>query len=131
MSITVPVDTTSLLIRTTIETVAGLLLMWLVITRGKWASLFLELAIFFAVVDRTFLLLGRYAFFSHDIFTTASSIMILITVITRILEDELTRRRLVKLLRINIEKEIRAANTVLHDQSREATHPRGLDEEGK
>jgi hypothetical protein len=106
LSVQVSVDPVTLLIRTIIETLAGLILLYLILTQRKWASVFLELSILCAVTDRTLILLHS-PLATHDVLTTISSIMILSTVIARVIETKSITDRCREILGVAVDSIIK------------------------
>ena len=117
MSILVPVDPSALIFRTLIETFAGILMLYLVFTQRKWATVFLELSIVFAVIDRTFIFIGRdpTIFFTHDLLTTLSSLMVLCTVIARVFETDNIAKKCEDILK-------KAVDTLIQENEEESSN---------
>ena len=105
MAIAVLVDPDSLMFRTIIEVFAGFILLYLVFTQKRWSTVFLELSVVFAVIDRTMIFIGRdpSILLTHDLLTTMSSIMVLCTVIVRLFEYDSAAKKYKKTLNTAIE----------------------------
>ena len=105
MAIAVLVDPDSLIFRTIIEVFAGFILLYLVFTQKRWSTVFLELSVVFAVIDRTMIFIGRdpSILLTHDLLTTMSSIMVLCTVIVRLFEYDSAAKKYKKTLNTAIE----------------------------
>ena len=105
MAIAVLVDPDSLMFRTIIEVFAGFILLYLVFTQKRWSTVFLELSVVFAVIDRTMIFIGRdpSILLTHDLLTTMSSIMVLCTVIVRLFEYDSAAKKYKKILNTAIE----------------------------
>ena len=105
MAIAVLVDPDSLIFRTIIEVFAGFILLYLVFTQKRWSTVFLELSVVFAVIDRTMIFIGRdpSILLTHDLLTTMSSIMVLCTVIVRLFEYDSAAKKYKKILNTAIE----------------------------